>query len=442
MNHFFFYDLMTSSDIPRLYTAFAEWASCIVYIISLKKRYHPVKVSLISLSWLLAQCVFLFITRNIELSLWLPVMLFAMFMMFLHIYSCCELSWKDVGFCCVRAFVLAEFTAALQWQIYSFFVYRGMQQKLWLQNIFIFLIYGFILTCSYWLLSRKLPGDRGMGIKSRELINSLVISLGVFLVSNVSFINTNNPFSGNTIKEIFYIRTLVDFCGLLLLYAQQDEWQKRNLEYEMKAVNSVLSRHYEQYQMSRENIELLNQKYHDLKYQIMAIRQESDPVKKEHYLTEMESGIRQYEAENRTGNGVLDTVLTSKSIYCTQHNINFTCVADGTILKFMDTIDICTIFGNALDNAIEYVEQLGDKEKRLIRTAVFTRNDFIMIRFENYIEQIPRLENGIPNTTKRNKSQHGYGLKSIRMIANKYGGSMTITTNENWFALKVLIPKR
>ena len=64
-------------------------------------------------------------------------------------------------------------------------------------------------------------------------------------------------------------------------------------------------------------------------------------------------GIRQYEAENKTGNPVLDTLLTAKTLYCQQHGINLTCVADGTLLHFLTTGEICTIVGTVLDNATE-----------------------------------------------------------------------------------------
>lgn len=67
--------------------------------------------------------------------------------------------------------------------------------------------------------------------------------------------------------------------------------------------------------------------------------------------------------QNKTGNKVLDTVLTTKSLYCNKHGIIFTCVADGTLLDFMDVMDICSIFGNALDNAIECEMKIPEKEK-------------------------------------------------------------------------------
>ena len=112
-------------------------------------------------------------------------------------------------------------------------------------------------------------------------------------------------------------------------------------------MQNVLQNQYVQYKQSRESIDLINYKYHDLKHQIAVLRSETDPEKRNEFLNHMEDEIRQYEAQNKTGNKVLDTVLTSKSLYCAKHGITFTCVADGTLLDFMDIMDICSIFGSA-----------------------------------------------------------------------------------------------
>lgn len=210
---------------------------------------------------------------------------------------------------------------------------------------------------------------------------------------------------------------------------------------EMDAVNSILHRQYEQYNLSKENIEMINRKYHDLKHQIGVIRAERDSEKREQYLAEMEEEIKTYEAQNKTGNQVLDTILAGKHLYCVQHDINFTCVADGHLLDGMNVMDICTIFGNALDNAIEYEERIEDKKKRLIRVAVYSQNQFTIIRVENYCEVQLTQGDNLPETTKKNKEYHGYGLKSIRTTTEKYGGSMTVRTEDDWFYLRVLIPK-
>ena len=137
---------------------------------------------------------------------------------------------------------------------------------------------------------------------------------------------------------------------------------------------------------------------------------------------------------------MLDTVLTSKSLYCQQHNISLTSVVDGTLLNFMDEMDLCTLFGNALDNAIESVEKVQDLEKRLIHLSVARQKAFVHIRLENTYAGELKFEGDLPVTTKADSRNHGYGLKSIRQTAKKYGGSVTITTRGAWFELRILIP--
>ena len=201
----------------------------------------------------------------------------------------------------------------------------------------------------------------------------------------------------------------------------------------------VLQRQSDYYIQAKESIEIIRNQYHDLKHQIAIIRQESDPEKKESYLTEMDHAIGVYETQYDTGNKVLDTILSSNSLICVEKKINMTCVADGNLLDFMNAMDICSIFGNALDNAIENVRNL-EENKRLIRIAVFAQNSFLMIRVENYSETQVSFEDGLPKTTKKDKRLHGFGLKSIGKAADKYGGRLTINVEDNWFIVRVLVP--
>ena len=95
----------------------------------------------------------------------------------------------------------------------------------------------------------------------------------------------------------------------------------------------------EQYKMSRENIAVINQKCHDLKHQIRALRN-ADKEELDKYLGEIEESVEIYEAIVTTGNDVFDTILTEKSLYCKKHGIQVTCVADGSQMGFIDTIDL------------------------------------------------------------------------------------------------------
>ena len=205
-------------------------------------------------------------------------------------------------------------------------------------------------------------------------------------------------------------------------------------------MDNVLHRQYEQYKRSKEGIELINSRYHELKVQIADIRAQRDRAKQDAALAKMENSILQYEAENKTGNPVLDILLTAKSMECQEKQIRMTSVADGHLLDHLSTREICTLVGTALDNAIESVEKLPDSEQRLIHLVVARQKSFLWIRVENTYDGAFRADGTLPKTTKTDARYHGYGLKSIYDTAEKYGGTAEISTQEKRFTLKVLLP--
>lgn len=389
--------------------------------------------------FLIVQSVFLMITGSVKIYFWIPCMIIAVLLMIGFIYGCCEISLRDAGYFGMIAFVAAEFMASIEWQVICFF-WDGTVPAVAIQGVVLAAIYGCVAVILYKMLHMHLPKDGKMGISIKEYISGLVIAIAVFAVSNISFLTENTPFSGRYSFEIGNIRTLVDLGGIAILYAHLIQCCELRVRKELEAVQNVLQNQYVQYKQSRESIELINYKYHDLKHQIAVLRSEEDPKKREEFLNRMEEEIRQYEAQNKTGNKVLDTVLTTKSLYCAKHGITFTCVADGTLLDFMDVMDICSIFGNALDNAIECEVKIPEKEKRLIHVTVSKQKQFLILRFENYCEETLQYQEGTPVTTKKEKEFHGYGLKSIQYTVNKYEGAVSVNLEDNWFELKVLIP--
>ena len=62
-------------------------------------------------------------------------------------------------------------------------------------------------------------------------------------------------------------------------------------------------------------------------------------------------------------------------------------------------------------------------------------------RFENYCEGSLNFSEGLPVTTKEDRNFHGYGLKSIRYVAKKYGGTVTARMEKQWFVLQLLFPR-
>lgn len=429
----------TIQDIPKLYTALAEWLSCLLFVLLLRRRYSAGITAAIMAALLAVLCVLQELIGIGPLALWIPGMALALLIMYGAIVLCCAVPLADAGFYWAIAFSAAEFTASLEWQLYSFFS-QGREDGVLLQALFLLVIYG----GAYFLLFRmergRLSQEQDLNVSLKEMLSAAMITVGAFLISNISYVNTNTPLSGRMSAEIFYIRTLVALAGMIMLIALQERWQELQMKQDYDAIQAVLQLQYEQYRQSRESIEMINRKYHDLKHQIGIIRMEQDADRREEYLSQLEDGVQGYELVNNTGNPILDTILSAKQLYCQQHKLNMTVVADGKSLSALEVMDICSIFGNALDNAIESVEKLPDPEKRLINVAVYTKGGLLMIRVENYFETELQPVSGGFRTTKRDKENHGYGIRSIRYVAEKYGGSLDISTENHWFSLKVLIP--
>ena len=153
----------------------------------------------------------------------------------------------------------------------------------------------------------------------------------------------------------------------------------------------------------------------------------------------MEESVTIYDSVVNTENEYLNTVLTEKSLLCKKNSITLTCIADGNILGFMDAVDLYTLFGNALDNAMEAVMKLK-AEERFINLLLYEKAGLIFIQIENYFQGEIQMEEGLPVTTKTEKAYHGFGVKSIVEIVEKYHGFVTIETENQIFLLRITIP--
>lgn len=225
-------------------------------------------------------------------------------------------------------------------------------------------------------------------------------------------------------------------CCLIALFLQYDLFKSTKISNNNAVLEKVVQMQKEQYQFSVENINLINHKCHDMKHQIKLVENQiGSPV-----LEELSSLIQVYDDTVKSGNELLDVFLTQKKMYCDNHDIRFDCILDGKGLDFMEPTDMYTLFGNAIDNAIEAVMKVKDENKRIIELVVRRELNMVSIHFENYYEGELELVNEIPTTTKLNTSQHGFGIKSIMMIVDHYKGNTTLTYKDNVFNLNILIP--
>ena len=241
-------------------------------------------------------------------------------------------------------------------------------------------------------------------------------------------------------KEIFLAWKSFSMVACLLLLAVQFGTLKRNsISAQKQQLENLLYQKQQQYELSRKNMELINIKCHDLKHWFKRIQGLSGSAY-EKEAQEMQEALTIYDSMFQTGNQVLDTILTEKKLYCEYNKINMTCIAEGEKLDFLSESEICSLFGNIVDNAVTAVSHLKDEEKRTINILVRMRGNFLSIHEENYFEGELRASADGFETTKKDKEHHGFGLKSIRMITENHHGDMSVTAENGVFNINILIP--
>ena len=157
-------------------------------------------------------------------------------------------------------------------------------------------------------------------------------------------------------------------------------------------------------------------------------------------LADLAHDISIYDSSVKTGNEALDTILTEKRLLCESRKITLTCVADGGALAFMAAADIYALFGNALDNAIEAVTTLDDQAKRSITLVVRQVMGCASVHVENYCDAAPAFVDGMPQTSKADRASHGFGVRSMRQTAERYGGTFSASADDGTFRLDIMIP--
>lgn len=427
-------------NTPGYYYAIAYALSVFVIACTNERKLGRWKLAAVSCVQFALLLFFMTETDGVRQELFIPSMMVIVGLLLGYIYICNDFSFREAGFYCVKAFINGEFAASMCWQIYYYLRYvRGMHGEhwRWVELVLVYAVIFAILT----LIELNLKKDlEELHITRRELLVVIIIAASVFAMSNLSYLDQNGLFSGSFVMDIFIIRTLVDLSGIAVLYAYHIQVKEVQIRFEKDALHNIMEMQYKNYQLSKENIDMVNQKYHDLKHQINILKTQSYTGKSTSYLEKMEREIRVYETQNKTGNQILDAVLTNKAMICQNKEIELKFIVDGEALSFMDDMDVSALFGNMLDNAIESAEKQQEKQKRLIWLYVTREKQFVRIRTENYCDEKIHFKNGMPVTMKKDRRLHGYGMKSIKSTVEKYNGSVVAAQENNWFELKILLP--
>ena len=316
------------------------------------------------------------------------------------------------------------FTMYTGYDILSFLLFYGMY-------ITVFLIAYFTCAKPFARMSKSFEKKIG-----RSILGLFVIS--TYVMAGLQGSNVFNPlFNGATEDAVRYVFfgfmavwdvTVIFMMRFILVWAYTSQ--------EKEAEEAFFEAYREKVELQERNMELINLKCHDMKHQLRTMLEGKnlDPA----FIEETQRTISIFDAQVKTGNDTLDTLLTQESLICEANHIQMTAMLDGSELAFMSVQDVNSFFGNALDNAVEYL--LGvEEDRRFIRITSSRQGDLLSIRVENYCDaEVQFDKKAFPLSTKEKNGFHGFGTKSMCAVAEKYGGTVSFDREGDLFIVTAL----
>lgn len=242
-------------------------------------------------------------------------------------------------------------------------------------------------------------------------------------------------------QSIFYAVCLIITLNLLTYYLFIRLSRNSQLKHDYALLNL-------QYDCAKQNAEDIQNMYenvrsirHDMKNHLLYIENllkdhPNNSQKAQNYIRTL---LKEQEITQRkiifSGNDALDAVLNTKQTAAHQYGINFDIVITDS-LQFMSADDICVLFGNLLDNAISAAGQTDTKQ---IKLNIQPQDTYVSIVLANSVKEDILTSNPTLKTTKQKKDGHGYGIKNVRKVVQKYHGLIRFYENSGMFVSDILL---
>ena len=263
------------------------------------------------------------------------------------------------------------------------------------------------------------------------LVNSICYSIMVYysVVPVGEWVNQNNKFLRIALVIEFIVSFLLIFNYKHTMIRMDETIEKLEYVYKYSEIEHIEKMYNEAKKLR-----------HDIKHSIIVAKgfideHEYENAKK--YMDELiETKVDAFGYTKYCDNQVINYIINDKRNKCLQSDVEFKCVVFGKI-KDVHDVDLSILIGNLLDNAIEAAERSKDK---IVNLEIYDRS-FIEIVVENSIAKSVLKTNPVLLTTKRNHELHGYGMKSITEIVDKYSGEITYEENNQMMNCKVILLK-
>ena len=329
---------------------------------------------------------------------------------------------------------------------------RPMQQVI-VYGIVEVTYYAIAITVMYLVirLIHKVYVNKKEDMSGKELIllfaTLMTVMMGYFtfnFFSNV-YVGDMEVYIWNVHPGYIFLRVIyqiVSFAAILIAIVVYQKLKENQRE---EKVNILLA---EQIENTKQHISEVEKLYGDIRalkhdmgnhicvFENLFAKNETEEFEK--YLNELKTTYSVSVEGIRTGNPVTDVILTQKQKEATEKGIDFDCKFVYPSDTKINAFDVSVILNNAIENAFEGVEGC---EKPYVKISAYRKKNAYILEVSNYISKSVEIdsETGLPQTTKKNKESHGYGLANIQKVAQKYYGDIDISQNDNSFTLTVML---
>ena len=294
------------------------------------------------------------------------------------------------------------------------------------------MIMAIVYVIVYMLVARTQVPDKGSIRLNILSVIVILICIGV----NRLVADTWDISPKLVIASSIYAIICCSFALSIQFYLHK--WQQEKAE--SLVIKGLLSASEKQYEQWKELVEFNNIQMHDLKHMLNRIEKLADKEKLDiPDLTPIRESIEGFAPIVKTGNDVIDVLLRNMGALCRQQGVRFNCVSFTDKLDKFDSMSLYFLFGNAIDNARAGASSVSDEDKRLVDVSLKQFGDSVIIHIWNYFEGDITFEDELP-VSKDMENGHGFGLKSIKVMVDKFGGAFKTQVEGDVFHLNIILP--
>lgn len=262
----------------------------------------------------------------------------------------------------------------------------------------------------------------------------------IILMPFLSAVILNQIFPANQSGNNVMIGYIISVCGVLYLnFSVFNYFESYDKQIKLAALEQIMERESENYRAIANSYTEIRNIKHDLKNQVTVL---NDLIKDNKYdeakqhINQLYKDVEKVTSVCYTGNSAIDSIINLKGDYARSRNISFLSKIKVNTIDF-DTIGVCRILGNALDNAIEACERM-DIDEKCVCAAIHQLENKLIIEIEN--TSLPVDVNNL-TTSKKNKEAHGIGMQSIRQTAESMNGYVSCNYENGYFSIKIILSK-